>query len=358
MRREAIGQIYNRVDGKDLPPCNIASEALRAYYSGVDPQTLKTWACQILCMISEYHLACVTRGSPVTSPILPGVIEDRLPSLTDYALPEDRSGVTDVRVQDHQARPLRVAVWLHRLDMALSEEHAASGSLVRARHSLGHLLAYFLAPGTAWGLQFKDVIDQALRENKRHNERKRNKLTSSLRKCHNRQTKLCGEFDAVSKTMEVITDAPSRREMEQRLNTLQTSLNAVEASIVKFENLIEDCRMVEEEVCRVEEDEVHQEEEEEIADVEMVEEEERGDPESSGPHGEADTKGLPPLVSAGDAVSPEQDALLMQPAPQPEDPAAGSHSPRSETSTVSGGMAELCLTSPSHPGPKEDETPP
>ena len=90
----------------------------------------------------------------------------------------------------------------------------------------------------------------------------------------------------------------------------------------------------------------------------MAEEEESGDPEPSGSHGEADTEGPPPLVSAGDAISPEKDALLMQPAPQPEDPAAGSHSPRSETGTVSGEMAELCLTSPSHPGHEEDETPP
>ena len=130
-RWEAISQIYSRVDGKDLPPRNIASEVLRAYYSGVDPQTLKTWACQILCMISEYHMACMTRGSPVTSLILPGEIEDRLPPLTDYASPEDRSGMTNVRVRDHQARTLRVAVWSHQLDMALSEEPAASGSLVR-----------------------------------------------------------------------------------------------------------------------------------------------------------------------------------------------------------------------------------
>ena len=132
VRREAISQIYNSVDGKDPPSHNIASEALWAYYSGVDPQTLKTWACQILCMISEYHMACMTRGSLVTSPILPGVIEDRLPPLTDYASPEDRLGVTNVWVRDHQARTLRVAVWLHRLDMALREEPTASGSLVRA----------------------------------------------------------------------------------------------------------------------------------------------------------------------------------------------------------------------------------
>ena len=77
-------------------------------------------------------MACMTRGSPVTSPILPGVIKDRLPPLTDYALPEDRSGVTDVRVWDHQARTLQVAMWLHRLDMALSEEPTALGSLVQA----------------------------------------------------------------------------------------------------------------------------------------------------------------------------------------------------------------------------------
>ena len=357
MRREAIGQIYNSVDGKDPPPCNIASEALHAYYSGVDPRTLKTWACQILCMISEYHMACVTRGYPVTSPILPRVIKDRLPPLTDYAPPEDRSGMTNVRVQDHQARTLQVAVWLHRLDMALSEEPAALGSLVRAQHSLGHLLAYFLGPGTAWGLQFEDVINQVLRENQRHNEKKRTDSTSSLRKCHNRQTKLRNEFDAVSKTMEGIIDAPSRREMEHRLNTLQTSLNAVETSITKFKNLIEECRMLEEEVRPVEEDEAHLEEEEEIANIKMVGEEERGDPEPSSPRGEADTEGLPPLVSTEDAVSPEEDALLMQPAPQPQDPAAGSHSSRSETGTVSGEMAELCLTSPSYPGHEEDETP-
>ena len=185
-RREAIGQIYNHVDGKDPPPRNIASEALWAYYSGVNPQTLKTWACQILCMISEYHMACVTRGSPVTSPILPGEIEDHLPPLTDYASPEDRSGVTDVWVWDYQARTLWVAVWFHRLDMALSKEPATSGSLVWTRHGLRHLLAYFLGPGTAWELQFEDVITQVLKENQRHNEKKCTDATSSLWKCRNR----------------------------------------------------------------------------------------------------------------------------------------------------------------------------
>ena len=131
-RREAISQIYDWVNGKELPSRNITSEALWAYNTRVDPQTLNTWACQILCLISEYHIACVTRGAPVTSPIMPGELEDCLPPLMDYASPKDRSGTTDIRVRDHWAKTLRVAIWCHRLDMALSEEPASSGSLVRS----------------------------------------------------------------------------------------------------------------------------------------------------------------------------------------------------------------------------------
>ena len=89
VRREAVCQIYDRVDRKEPPSHNIASEALRAYYTRVDPQTLNTWVCQILCMIAEYHMACMTRGSPVTSPIVPRELEERLPPLADYAPPED-----------------------------------------------------------------------------------------------------------------------------------------------------------------------------------------------------------------------------------------------------------------------------
>ena len=106
VRKEAIGHIYDRVAGKEPPSHNIASRALRAYYTRVDPQTLSTWACQILCMIAEYHMACVARGSAVTSLILPRELAERLPALADYAPPKDQSGATDVRGRDHWARTL------------------------------------------------------------------------------------------------------------------------------------------------------------------------------------------------------------------------------------------------------------
>ena len=123
-------------------------------------------------MISEYHMVCVTRGSLVTSPILPEEIDDQLPPLLSYTCPEDCTDLMDVIVQDNWAKTLRVVVWLHRLDMALSGEPAASGSLIKARHSRGHLLEYLLAPRTTWDLRFKEVVNQVLQENREQNERR------------------------------------------------------------------------------------------------------------------------------------------------------------------------------------------
>ena len=195
--------------------------------------------------------------------------------------------------------------------MALSEEPASSGSLVRSRHHLGNLLAYFLGPGTAWELRFEDVVTQVLKENQRHVEAKRAKVATSLGNCNKWRTDLCVEFDATSEAMQVVTDGASGRELEHRLNSLQTSLTAIEQAITKYENILKDCRMQEEEACQ--EEVIFQEQEEEgDTDAEMVEEGERGDGEPSGPQGVAGTEDAPPLDPAGDAVSPEEDAFLMQ----------------------------------------------
>ena len=223
--------------------------------------------------------------------------------------------------------------------MALREEPGSSRTLVRSRHCCGDLLAYFLGPRTTWELRFKDVVIQVLKENWRHLETKRAKAVTSLANCSRCRTDLRGEYDATLEAMQMVTDRASGMELEHQLNSLQTSLTAIEWAITKYENILEDCRMQEEEACQEEVISQEREEEEGDADVEMMKEGERDDGEPSGPQGAAETKEVPPLVSAGDAVSPEEDAFLMQQASQPVDPAVGSHSPRSEAGTVSGEMA-------------------
>ena len=111
--------------------------------------------------------------------------------------------------------------------MVLSEEPASSGSLVRSRHRLGNLLAYFLGPGTTWELQFEDIVTQVIKENLRHIKKRCTDAASSLWKCNKWWTQLRTEFDATSEAMQVVADAPSGRELEHRLSSLQTSLTTI-----------------------------------------------------------------------------------------------------------------------------------
>ena len=110
--KEAMGAIYEHTADQELPQRNVASRAISAYYPNFTPTAVKTVASQVLCMIAKYHLACATRGSTTTSPILPEAVEQYLPLLVDYACPGS-TGLTDVRVRDHKASSLHVGVWLH-----------------------------------------------------------------------------------------------------------------------------------------------------------------------------------------------------------------------------------------------------
>ena len=63
-------------------------------------------------MIADYHMTCVIRGPSLTSPIPSQEIEEKLPPVMDYALPQGMDA-TNVRVTGSRAQSLRVAVWLH-----------------------------------------------------------------------------------------------------------------------------------------------------------------------------------------------------------------------------------------------------
>ena len=151
------------------------------------------------------------------------------------------------------------------------------------------------------------MVTQVLKENRRHIKTKRAKAAASLGSCNKCRTDLRTEFDATSEAMQMVTDRASGMELEHRLNSLQTSLTAIERAITKYENILEDCRMQEEEAHQEEVISQEWEEEEEgDTNTEMVEEGECGDGEPSGPQGVASTEDIPPLDPAGDAVSPEE----------------------------------------------------
>ena len=161
-----------------------------------------------------------------------------------------------------------------------------------------------------------------------------------------------------------MANTPEGWELAVKLTALWTTLRAVEKAMTAHEALIEECRMQEEEACQAET--FHEEPEEELLDEEMADDDERDDPEPSSPHVEADKEDSPPpleevnpapLEPQSDVITPEEDALLMQPALLSRGPATGSHSPRSEAGMVSGELAGLSITSLSQTEPVGDETP-
>ena len=312
-------------------------------------------------MVAEYHLACVTRGSAVTSPILPGELEECLPPLTGYLPPEDHMGATDIRVRDNWARNLRVAVWCHHLDMAVSDPNS-SRSLIRACHQMGVLLAYFLGPGMAWKLTFEDVIARVLKENREQLDVRRDEAVTSLHRCNQRQASLRREIDASAVAQELTASTPKGRELTVKLMALRTALGAVEKAMTAHENLIEECHLQEEEARQT----FHEEPEEELLDEEMEEDDDWDAPEPSDPHAEADEEDPPPPLEEAnpappepqsDVITTEEDTLLMQPALLSRGPDAGSHSPRSEAGMVLGELAGLSIASPGPTEPMRDETP-
>ena len=175
-RPKELKAVYKRIATREPPQGNIASPAIQAFYPTLHHGQWRTLLSQALAMISEYHTACVINGSSTTSPISSQEIEEKLPPLVDYTH-QAGTGITDVRVWDNKAKSLRVAVWLHRLDMSLSQEKDASRSLVPLRHTQGCLLGYFLAPGTS-NLSYGEVLTQVIKENHMELRRMWEHLTS------------------------------------------------------------------------------------------------------------------------------------------------------------------------------------
>ena len=143
-------------------------------------------------MIAEYHLASHVQGSSSLSLVLPEAATELLPPVNKYTGGEGFCGTRDVRVVE-RAKTLRIATWLHCLDMVAAEgDQIASQTLESARHRKGSLVDLLLAPMMG-NLTFTEVVGQVLDENRCREE-------SSLADLQGRCTRIRGELDDLIKT--------------------------------------------------------------------------------------------------------------------------------------------------------------
>ena len=178
-RHTSTQELYRHAGQQPPARHNVATMGITHLHAEVLPHEARSLGNQVLCMIAEYHLMSNVQGSSNLSPVLPEAARDLLPPIEDYVRGGAFQGTRDVRVVE-RAKILRIATWLHRLDMAMEGEEIASQTLEATRHSKGSLLDLLLAPMTG-SLTFAEVVDRVLDENRCREE-------SSLAKLHGHRT--------------------------------------------------------------------------------------------------------------------------------------------------------------------------
>ena len=162
-RHEVVQQLYRHA-AELRPACHdVAAQGMAHHHPDVESGAAKSLNNQVLCMISEYHLTCLSQGTSCISLLLQEAAKDLLPPVEEYTATGGFHGTRDLRVLE-KAKTLWVAVWLHCLDMATSGDGMASYSLDATQHGRGPLLEFLLAL-QASSLMFEEVVNWVLAEN-------------------------------------------------------------------------------------------------------------------------------------------------------------------------------------------------
>ena len=225
-REEVVQQLYRHAS--ELAPArhDVAAQGMARHHPDIESGMAKSLNNQALCMISEYHLTCLSQGSSYISPVLPEVAKDLLPSEEEYMTGSGFQGTQDLRVLE-KAKTLWVAVWLHCLDMATAGDETASYSLDAARHGRGPLLEFLLAL-QASSLTFEEVVHRVLAEN-------RSRIESSPNKVQELRAWLQGELEDLSWAHKDEPVKSSQKKLKREMEQRQRDLKGLEATISQYD---------------------------------------------------------------------------------------------------------------------------
>ena len=164
---------------------------------------------QVLLMIAQYHLMSASQGTHRILPVLPEGAARLMPPLDEY-LPGSFDGCRDVRVTD-RAQILRVATWLHCLDLCATYGAEIATSPRVEDYDIGPLLEYFLMPKLS-NITLQEVAARVAQENRRDME-------ASLRDLHE-------ERDSLRNGIELLTSARDNEQQRERKKTIKKQLDS------------------------------------------------------------------------------------------------------------------------------------
>ena len=97
-RCEVVQQLYWHAGEPTPAHHDVSAQGMARHYPDMEPGKAKSLNNQVLCIISEYHLTCLSRGSSCISPLLPKAAKDLLPPVEEYLASDSFQGTRDVRV--------------------------------------------------------------------------------------------------------------------------------------------------------------------------------------------------------------------------------------------------------------------
>ena len=177
---QAIQTLYEEAGEHRLASEMTALRGLRESHPEMGAEEVQHLNNQVLLMIAEYHLTNASQGTHRILPVLPEGAARLMPPLDSY-LPGSFEGCHDIRVTD-RAQILRVAAWLHRLDLSAMYGVEIAASPRVEDYDIGPLLEYFLMPKLS-DITLEEVAARVAQENRRDME-------ASLRDLHKERDSL------------------------------------------------------------------------------------------------------------------------------------------------------------------------
>ena len=223
-RLQAVRTLYEEAGEHRLASEMTALRGLREGHPEMGAEELQRLNNQVLLMIAEYHLTSASQGTHHVVPVLPEGVAQLIPPLHDYLL-GSFDGCRDVRVTD-RAQILRVAAWLHRLDLSATYGTEIATSPQVEDYDMGPLLEYFLMPKLS-DITLEEVAARVAQENRRDME-------TSLRDLHEERDEI--------KLLARAWDSEQRREtkktLKKRLDTSRRELHSNQERISRLEELL------------------------------------------------------------------------------------------------------------------------
>ena len=227
-RLQAIRTLYEEAGESRLASEMTALRGLQEGHPELGAEELQRLNNQVLLMIAEYHLTSASQGTHHVLPVLPEGATRLMPPLEDY-LPGSFDGCRDVRVKD-RAQILRVAVWLHRLDLRATYGVEIAASPRVEDYDIGPLLEYFLMPKLS-DITLGEVASRVAQENRRDME-------ISLRDLHKERDSLQNEIKLLAHAGDNEQWRETKKTLKKWLDTSRRNLHSNQERISQLEELL------------------------------------------------------------------------------------------------------------------------